>query len=310
VNGSTIQMRSIQRLLTGALLVAAGLIGPSIATAQDSASKPAVDAKDLPKAEAIIEKYVDATGGKAAYEKRETLIITSAIEIAAQGIKGKATAYQTKANKSYTVLEFDGIGKIEEGYDGKTAWETNPMAGPRIKDGDELELAVRTATFNGELHWKKLYKSAETVGLEDVEGKPAFKLKLTPNKGNDEFQFYDKESGLLVKNTAKINTQMGEMPIETLFSDYQATEGVKTPHKVVQKVGGGMQTLNINIEKVEVNAKIDADRFDLPKEVKELLDKPKADDKKDAKAGEKKEEKKDEKKEDKTRNKPEEPKKP
>lgn len=303
---NSMQFKSIQRLLTGALLAAAGLLGPASASAQDSASKPAVDAKDLPKAEAIIDKYIEATGGKSAYEKRESLVITSTIEIAAQGIKGKATAYQTKANKSYTAIEFEGIGKIEEGYDGKTAWETNPMMGPRVKEDDELELAIRSATFNGELQWKKLYKSAETVGMEDVEGKPAYKLKMTPNKGNDEFQFYDKESGLLVKNAAKLKTQMGEMPVETLFSEYTATEGVKAPHKIVQKIGGGMQTLNITIDKVEVNAKIDADRFDLPKEVKELVEKPKAEKKDDAKAAEKKDEKKEEKKSEK----PDQPKKP
>ncbi|MFN0136031.1 MAG: hypothetical protein ACKVS9_07935 [Phycisphaerae bacterium] len=262
VRGS--QILSFRRVLAGLFVGAIGLMTPTAL------------GQDLPKAEDVIDKYIKVTGGKEAYEKRQDITVTSSVEFKGQGMSAKATGYQAAPAKSYNVIEIEGMGKIEEGYDGKVAWETNPMTGPRIKEGNELEFAIRTATFNGELHWKKLYKSAETVGSEDIDGKKAFKLKLTPNKGKDEFQFYDAESGLLVKSTATIDSQMGELPVETKYVEYKEMGGVKLPVKVMQVVGGGMQTLEITIEKVEVNTKIPDSKFELPKEIKELLDKPKA----------------------------------
>lgn len=257
-------IRPIRRLLAGLFIGAIGLMTPSAL------------ADDLPKADDILEKYIKVTGGRAAYEKRENITIHSTIEFAAAGVKGTAIAYQAPPAKSYTAIELEGMGKIEEGCDGKVAWDMNPMSGPRVKEDAELEFAIRTSTFNGELHWKKLFKSVETVAAEDVEGKKTYKVKFTPNKGKEQFQYYDADSGLIVKATATIESQMGDLPVETTFVEYAEFDGVKIGSKIKQSIGGGMQTINVTIDKVESNTKMPSEKFDLPKEIKELLDKPKA----------------------------------
>lgn len=43
---------------------------------------------DLPKAETVLDQYVEATGGKAAYEKIKNRTASGTIEIAGAGIKG------------------------------------------------------------------------------------------------------------------------------------------------------------------------------------------------------------------------------
>ena len=47
----------------------------------------------LPKAETILDRYIEVTGGKAAYEKRKTEIATGTFEMAAMGVKGTITHY-------------------------------------------------------------------------------------------------------------------------------------------------------------------------------------------------------------------------
>src|SRR5690242_15839988 len=85
---------------------------------------PAEFAADpLPSAESILDRYVQVTGGKAAYEKRKTEIAHGTVEYAAIGIKGSLTRYAAEPDKYYASLEIDGLGKVETGINGQVAWE-------------------------------------------------------------------------------------------------------------------------------------------------------------------------------------------
>jgi hypothetical protein len=94
---------------------------------------------------------------------------------------------------------------------------------------------------------------------------------LTPNEGKPETQYYDKKSNLLVKMTMTAVTQMGEIPTETLVSDYKEQNGLLSPRKIRQKVLG--QEFDITIAQIEYNSDIPKDRFDLPNEIKALAKK-------------------------------------
>src|ERR1043166_7944689 len=92
---------------------------------------PAADT--LPKAETILDKFIEVTGGKAAYEKRHTEVSTGSMEIVGKGIKGTLTSYRSEPDKSYTEIDIQGIGKVQEGSDGAVAWSLSAMQGPRVK---------------------------------------------------------------------------------------------------------------------------------------------------------------------------------
>src|SRR5882757_7574647 len=102
---------------------------------------PAVWAADqaLPKAETILDRYVEVTGGKAAYEKHTRDTMTGTISFPAQGLSGKLTRYAMAPDKEYSVVELGPIGKIESGFSNGVAWEKSAILGPRIKSGEELE---------------------------------------------------------------------------------------------------------------------------------------------------------------------------
>src|SRR5258708_36503016 len=78
---------------------------------------PAAWAADeaLPKAETILDRYVEVTGGKAAYEKHKTELGTGTMTFTAQGLKGSISRYAAAPNQTYAVIELEGIGKIEQG---------------------------------------------------------------------------------------------------------------------------------------------------------------------------------------------------
>jgi hypothetical protein len=222
----------------------------------------------LPKADVILDKFVEATGGKGAYDKVHTEKWTGTFELVGKGVKGAVTAYRSEPNKSVTVVELEGIGRIQDGTDGETAWTLSSLQGPRIKQGDERAATMREATFRAPAEWRKLYKNAETTGVENVDDQACYKVVLTPNEGKPETRYFDKKSNLLVKLTMQLASPMGEIPTETLLSDYKEQNGLIVPRKVHQKALG--QEFLITIDQVEYNIDMPKDRFDLPAEIKAL----------------------------------------
>ena len=134
--------------------------------------------------------------------------------------------------------------------------------------GDERAVTMREAMLRGAVDWRKLYKSAETTGVENVDDQACYKVLLTPNEGKPETRYFDKKSNLLVKLTMQLPSPMGEVPTETLLSDYKEQNGVTAPRKVHQKALG--QEFLITIDHVEYNVDMPKDRFDLPAEIKAL----------------------------------------
>lgn len=229
----------------------------------------------LPSVEAVYNHFIMATGGKAAYEGRHSLIEHATINFAKQGLKGTLTIYEAAPDKYLGVTELPGVGKLASGSNGEVAWENTALQGPRIKEGVERADALREGAFNSPLYWRKLYVKGETVGSETVEGHDCYKVVLTPKEGKPITEFYDKKSGLMVKTLATVSSQMGDINAEVLYDDYRKdSDNVLSAHRMVNRAA--QQEFVIQIESVEVNPDLPKDRFDLPAEIKALLNKPAA----------------------------------
>jgi hypothetical protein len=223
----------------------------------------------LPDAAAILDRYVEVTGGRAAYEKHQTEVMTGTIEFAAQGLKGKLTRYSAPPDKEYSIVELEGIGSIESGTSGGVAWEKSVLLGPRIKSGDEKDQAFREGHFNGPIEWRKLYPQAATAGTKMINEEDCYEVVLTPATGKPEHQFYSRKTGLLVRTTAVAASQMGDVAVEVDLADYKSFGGVLVPTRSKQRAGG--QELSIGIDQIRVNEALPADRFEAPADVAALL---------------------------------------
>jgi outer membrane lipoprotein-sorting protein len=88
-------------------------------------------------------------------------------------------------------------------------------------------------------------------GEEKVNEKPAFKIKATLDEGNIAYIFIDKESYLVVKQSATTNQGGQTITVDTYLSDFTETNGILLPMKTTSSVGG-MEIIT-TFEKVEVN---------------------------------------------------------
>ncbi len=232
-----------------------------------AAHLPAQEA--TPSAESILDRYVEVTGGKAAYEKHGTQIITGNIAVPEQGLTGRLTRYAMAPDKEYSIVEFGPIGKIESGVFNGVAWEKSAILGPRVKSGDEKEQAMREARFNVPVEWRKIFTKVEAAGKETVNGEECYKITLTPATGKPETQFFSIKSGLLVKTTTIAISPMGEVAAESQVSDYKRFGGVLYPTRSKEKAG--TQELDITVTSVKFDEPIPPQYFELPPDIKAVL---------------------------------------
>jgi len=223
----------------------------------------------LPKPETIIDKYIEVTGGRKAYEKHKTEQATMSMEFVGKGIKGAGTRYADANNNVIESITLEGVGKIDQGIFNGVVWETNPMTGPRVVTGSEKADRLRDSRFNGLLYWRELWKSAETTGVENVEGEDCYKVVMTPAAGQPETNFYSKKSGLLIKRARVVTTPMGEIPVEVFTKDYKEFDTLMVPTRVLQKMMGN--EIAVTADAVKFDVEIPAGTFEPPAEIKKLL---------------------------------------
>jgi hypothetical protein len=248
----------------------------SLATAAIGFMSPFAGAQEKPpSAQQVLDRFVEATGGKPSYQKLQNQVITGSIEFVEAGYKGTTTEFRALPNKVYRVVELTGAGKMEAGTDGLVAWERSSETGPRVKTGEEGTTALREASFNAALRWREIYDKVELTGEESVDDQPCYKVALIPKEGKPITQCYDKKTGLLVKVAMTILTpNLGEVASEAFLSDYRPVDGVQVPHLVKRRVLS--QQIVTRIESVRFNTEIAPDRFYLPADVRALTVKKQA----------------------------------
>lgn len=228
--------------------------------------------RSLPKPERIFGDYIQATGGRAAYDKIQNRITKSKIEIPAAGISMEMTIYQTKPNKSYIVQESPAIGKTENGTDGIVAWQNSAMTGPQLKRDSEKADIINASTMDRFAYWRTAYQSTDCTGLNDVNDRPCYVVVAIPTgNGSPQTLFFDRASKLLVKVAATVKSPMGSVRLESELSDYRKVDGILLPHNTRVTYIDMKQELLFTVVNYEHNTDIPEARFQIPSEIEALV---------------------------------------
>ena len=115
------------------------------------------------------------------------------------------------------------------------------------------------------------YPKVEALGEETINDRPCYKVVLTPAEGRPQTLFIDKESYLVVKLNMEIESPMGVIPTESYSADYREVDGLLLAHKATVNVAGQERTTTMS--SIEHNVDLPADLFDLPDEIRALVNK-------------------------------------
>ena len=237
-----------------------------------AAQAPAVQEKPapaaLPGAQAIIDRHIEASGGRKALEAHSSVAIKGAVSIPANGMTGQIEVYAARPNKTLAKTTLAGIGEIQEGFDGTTAWSTSPMTGPMIATGEELAQKAFDSNFDRALGIAHMYESMKTAEKTTFEGRPVYRVELTKKGGGTDIEFYDVDTGLKAGSIVERKNPMGTISATTAVSEYKKFGDTLQPTVMKQTVSGvQIITTFTSIEYDKVAPTV----FELPAAIKALI---------------------------------------
>src|SRR5947208_15454194 len=120
----------------------------------------------LPTVDQVLDKYVQAIGGRDALDKVTTRVMKGSIELPATGdagsiVPGTTEIYMKAPNKRMLMVNIPGNGTDRRGYNGKAGWYVDPDEGPKDLSGADLEALKGEAEFYREIRLKELYPKME-----------------------------------------------------------------------------------------------------------------------------------------------------
>lgn len=258
----------MKRILLGtlaftAMAVATSLSAQTPAPAPSPAATPAPAPVSAPTltADDIVNKYVDAIGGKDAIAKTKSMSVEGTMLV--MGSEAPTTTTVVDGVGMKQVSEFNGA-KIINCYTDKGGWMVNPMAGvnsPAAMPDDQYNSGKDAIYVGG-----PLYNYAARGGTIQLAGKDdkAYSIKLT-TKDKAEYTFViDAKTYLLTAMTSTVQMQGQPVTLTTYYSDYRKTDtGFLVPYGL--SLDFGQFQLGITVKTVELNKTIDPATFDMPK---------------------------------------------
>lgn len=237
-----------------------------LAGAAAAISVPA-SAQQLPPAREIVDAYVNAIGGLDAIASAQYRHFEGEMAMPAAGMTMSMEVWQARPNKMLMVMEIPGMGQMKQGYDGEVAWSVDPMQGPRIIDGAELQQTLRQADFDANLRFEHLFPTMETVERSEVAGRPCYRVRLVAENGDESFGCFDVETKLLLGMTSRTQSEMGTIETNVEFQDYRDFGAIKMPARTVMNVMG--QQMVMTVRDISTDPIPDT-RFEVPAEIKAL----------------------------------------
>ncbi len=224
-----------------------------------------------PSVESLIEKNLQAKGGREKIESVESARLTGTMNMG--GMEAPFTLEWKAPDRTRMEITLQGMTLVQA-FDGESAWMLNPFMGqasPEKMSEEDTEAFKDQADFHGPLvnPEEKGYE-IEYAGEEEVEGTPTYKLKVVKPSGEESYLFLDQEYYLEIKSTTKRTIRGQEVETEMAIGDYKEVDGLMMAHSLDALQAGAQAGpgggFNMTIAETELNPEIPDERFAMPQE--------------------------------------------
>jgi len=197
----------------------------------------------LPSAAEVLDRYIQALGGRAALEgvktrvSRGTLlhmkVVDSGTPKARAVNRGQEDPFEMIQQapdrltvtvgppSQQTVQRVEGSSGTVKGPDGERP--ISPQGVARLTERNDLRK---------DLKLRDRVDKARVVGREQLDGKDAIVLRMAGDDGTSQLLYFDAGTGLLRRQIVNRPTPVGPDPEQTDFDDYRDVGGVKVPFVV------------------------------------------------------------------------------
>jgi len=172
-----------------------------------------------------------------------------------------------RPRKTRLELRFQGQTAVQV-FDGKKGWKVRPFLGRHEVEPfneEEMRQSSQQAELDGLLiDYAAKGSRVELEGTEQVEGREAYKLKVTLDDGQVRRLWVDAKTFLDLKTDGTRKLDGKPRPVWTAFRDYRPVDGLMIPHLLETTVEGVKGAERIIVERVTLNPSLDETRFAKP----------------------------------------------
>ncbi len=214
---------------------------------------------NLPTADQVIDKYIEALGGVAAIERvtsrKETGTTTLGglsvnVEIFDQDPKKQALVRHLPAGESATV------------FNGREGWSETTGRPIREMHGAELDAAEIDADLHFPLHIKQVFSELRVEYPEKIGDREVYVISGTREGQPPVKLYFDEQSGLLARLVRYAQSPLGLVPTRIDYGDYRDAGGVQAPFRWTLAQPDGIST--VQLETIQQNIPIDDSEFAKP----------------------------------------------
>jgi outer membrane lipoprotein-sorting protein len=158
-----------------------------------------------------------------------------------------------------------GPVKMVQAVDGASAWIQQGTSSPQALPAAQASQVMQDTEFDSVfVDYKTKGLTIDLVGVEKLNGKDVYHLKVTRKVGPPQHYFLDTQTGLEAKVRTEVSQGATQATVETELSDYRDVEGRKVPFKTRQLVNGQLAA-EMTIERVEFNVEMPDTIFKMPR---------------------------------------------
>jgi outer membrane lipoprotein-sorting protein len=221
-------------------------------------------------AEEVLDRNIEALGGKAAFENVKSSYLVMTMEMPAQGMKATTKTWYKEGGKLYSETQMKAQGMditTIQACDGEDCYMENPMLGRSLLEGQEKDNFLATSDPSVQSDWRSFYKETEYLGKEDLASGPAHILRLVANSGMSSKAWFDAKTGQKVQEEMSSEGTMGNQQMMIRFDDYREVEGgPQTPYSMEFEMMN--QTFTAQVTEIVINTPVPDSKFTIPEDLK------------------------------------------
>jgi predicted Zn-dependent peptidase len=199
-------------------------------------------------AEDIFAKFVEAVGGEEVVKAKTDIKMVGNATVQERPIE-LVMVYGEPKQFSMT-MNMMGMTMSEQMVNGDTFTVKQGGQSAPLRDSDKQQL-MRDAYLVPELFMDQIGGKAEVTGIEDVDGKRAYVVKITDDAGTYT-NYYDADTFLRIRKVSTTETPQGAITQTISYGNWKDYDGLKVPTLMIQDLG--QIKLEINFNTIEINS--------------------------------------------------------
>ncbi len=206
----------------------------------------------------IIDKYIQKIGGEKALKNIETIRKKEEMSMKEMQVNMEVLTVQSQPNKIKREIKYNGMVVNKMVFDGERGYTITPQGKKDLPENERKLYSL--GMFRQSKYTRIMRDKLKMIHIEYMNQKEIYKIEIETAKDSKWFEYYDVQSGLLVKieKTAKVQDKTITQTI--IYSDYKEVGNIKLPYQM--KIIAESQVMELRTVKVDINQEVNDKEFE------------------------------------------------